>query len=124
MAQSNAQSLEDVGGYELKTKFHRGYISHRIPFTNDRTRGIRTGVRSEQWGNVRVLGEGGFGIIRLQLKIQDDPDHVLTSERAVKEIKLTSTVTDPRREIDAMVALSKVTKNAAPLVFSLQLTEQ
>lgn len=112
MAQSGPQFLQNVESYELKTKFHRDYVSHRIPFTNDRTRGIRTGVRSEKWRSVRILGEGGFGVVRLQRKIQEQHDKGIIIERAVKEIGLTSTMIDPHREIDAMVALSRVSNTS------------
>lgn len=105
-------SFLNLGLYELKTKFHQNgnCVTHRIPFTNDRTHNIRSGIRSEKWRNIRRLGEGGFGIVRLQKREQNGAHVTQAVERAVKEIRLDPTAKsiDPRREIDAMITLSKV----------------
>lgn len=97
-----------VDNYFLPTVFGSDYVEHRVTYS-DRQRAIRKAIRKERWMTERVLGSGGFGVVKLQRKIQRDG----TSQRlrAVKQVPHSTNsaaVIDPIRELIAMAALSKV----------------
>ena len=104
-SRSYSNLTDQIESYRLLTEFRDDHIEHRIPFS-DRNRGIRKGYKKQRWITLpRVLGRGGFGIVRLQR------ERKTAQLRAVKEVphnSETASVIDPVRELIAMAALSKV----------------
>lgn len=100
---SDRASGDHINSYLLPTDLSQAdFVVHRIPFS-DRSRGIRRKIRKETWTNIRELGRGGFGVVRLQ---QEQRTKQL---RAVKEVShLSASLIDPLRELVAMAELAKV----------------
>lgn len=93
-----------VDDYRLETTFSDQYIEHHIKYS-DRATGKRRAYKKEQWKTVRMIGDGGFGVVRLQKEMNTK------QLRAVKEVRHNSSyasIIDPMRELTTMAALSKV----------------
>lgn len=93
-----------VNNYRLPTSFCKDHVEHRIEYS-DRARGIRKAYKQQRWVFDKVIGGGGFGLVRLQKETKTQ------QLRAVKEVRYLShaaAVFDPIRELTAMAALSKV----------------
>jgi len=107
---SKHASDNSVEGYLLPTSFHPTHVEHRVPWSS-RSRGIRRGLKKQQWRTEKELGRGGFRIVHLQTEIGTG------KVRAVKEIlRTTAAAVDPLRELTAMAALSKVTNSTFPML--------
>lgn len=107
---SKHASDNSVKSYLLSTSLHPNHVEHRVPWSS-RSRGIRRGLKKQQWRTEKGLGRGGFGIVHL-------PTETGTGKvRAVKEIlRTTPAAVDPLRELTAMAALSKVTSFMFPML--------
>ena len=99
-------SADLIDHYKLNTNFHADCTQH-IRHVSDRARGRRKVEISEKWYRVRKLGEGGFGVVWLEVeRVHEDQP-----ERAIKEIpkkKAAVNKVDYKKELLALAKLSKV----------------
>ena len=100
-----------VDNYKLETEFLSGHVQHTtLHFRSDSSRGGRQVAAVKGWYRGRELGRGQFGTVFLERS--EEGEH-----RTVKDIsksKNSKTRIDYRRELVAMVVLTKVRDMECP----------
>ena len=103
-------SSEDlIEHFRLTADIFPNYTKHTY-HKSDRARNQRKVTVEEIWRRQRLLGQGGYGLVWLEVKDQNESEG--KSERAVKEIRKgssqSSNVKYYQKEVLAMAKLSKV----------------
>jgi hypothetical protein len=105
--------LEDLNDYRLETSFETNpYCIVHTSYKSDRARGICKVVIIEKWARQEpLLGEGSFGKVWLERKLDGDND-----TRAVKELSKSHLA---RVKVDYKKELLALTKFSKPKVLNL-----
>lgn len=86
-------TLSRFNQYKLDTKFRKSYYKHTIA--------CESGVRTERWGKVRIIGRGAFAHVWL---VEEERGTL----RALKKISKANIRIDHSRELLALVELRAV----------------